>query len=423
MVFIACSNNKTDELKIALDIEDQDRYDELFEYYESLTGITVSATYGEDISKLIGTNDEPDIIKTSTVIVDSMKDSLVDLTTYLDDDESISKDDYYDNIIDALTIDDALYALPTSINTSLLYYNKTLFDESATELREAFDLDAGESVYPKADWSINDFKKAALILTKYNMVDDEPVYTQFGSDTQLRWWGEWLVYLYHFGGRFYEEGSNNHRVALTTDEAIRATEFFVKQSMGDVTEKFAPDAIELSSHFSFVNGNIAMIFGGHMGDWYSYNTIGLDWDIQVLPTSNVDPNITGGEISADAFGISIRSSKKEASFEFLKLWAGELGAEILYKNGKMGARKDMESIINGLPESEQLDIHEERVFDAIEKAIVLPKEKDFSKVLREMVMTEIYKLMYDGRGSETDIEKVLLDIEENVNQYYDGLYR
>ena len=254
------------------------------------------------------------------------------------------------------------------------------------------------------------------------MAGDEPVYTQFGSDTQLRWWGEWLVYVYHFGGSFYEEGSNNRRVDLTTEAVITATEFFVQKSMGDVTEKFAPDAIELSSHFSFVNGNIAMVFGGHMGDWYSYDTIGLDWDIQVLPTSEFDSEMTGGEISADAFGISIRSRHKEAAFEFLKLWAGELGAEILYENGKIGALKDMESIIDELPESNQLDIHVDRVFDAIDLAIVLPKEKDFSKVLREMVMTEIYKLMYDGRGSETDVVKVLEDIENRVNQYYIGLY-
>lgn len=421
LVFVSCSNS-TNELRIALDIEDQDRYDELFAYYQELTGISVIATYGEDVSKLIGTKNEPDIIKTSTVIVDSMKDSLIDLSSYLEKDEEISQDDYYESIINALTVDDKIYALPTSINTSLLYYNKTLFDESEAELRTAFNLDESEDVYPKASWSLEDFKKAALILTKYNLVGDNPVYTQFGADTQLRWWGEWLVYLYHFGGQFYEEGSNNHRVDLTSDEAIEATEFFVQKSMGDIENKFAPDAIELSSHFSFVNGNIAMIFGGHMGDWFSYETIGLDWDIQVLPTSSVDANITGGEISADAFGISVRSKNKEAAFTFLKLWAGPLGAEILYKNGKIGALKSMEDIINNLPEADQLDINIASVFLAIDKAKTLPKEKDFSKVLREMVMTEIYKLMYEGRGSETDVVKVLEEIKENVDQYYQGIY-
>ena len=54
----AC-NPKTDELKIALDIEDEGRYDELFEYYTNFTGVKVSATYGQDVSKLIGTKEAP----------------------------------------------------------------------------------------------------------------------------------------------------------------------------------------------------------------------------------------------------------------------------------------------------------------------------------------------------------------------------
>jgi hypothetical protein len=53
---------------------------------------------------------------------------------------------------------------------------------------------------------------------------------------------------------------------------------------------------------------------------------------------------------------------------------------------------------------------------------VLPSEKDFSKVMREMVMTELYRLMYSGRGSETDILAVLTRIKTNVDQYYRNVY-
>jgi ABC-type glycerol-3-phosphate transport system substrate-binding protein len=421
VAFVSCGQG-SNSLKIALDIEDEGRYDSLFADYLELTGVEVTATYGEDVSKLIGTKDEPDIIKTSTVIIDSMKDSLMDLTGFIDADDEISTDDYIDSLIEALTIDGKVYALPTSINTSLLYYNKALFDEKAEELRAAFELSESESVYPKADWTYQDYQTAGLVLTEYQQVGDELVYSQFGADTQLRWWGEWLIYLYHFGGTFYEADSNNHRVALTTDEAIAATEFFVKKSMGGPEEKFAPDAIELSSNFSFVSGNIAMIFGGHMGDWYSYDTLGLDWDIQVLPTPEDNLNASGGEISADAFGISVRSKNKDIAFDFLKLWTGETGAIKLYGNGKIGALKNMEELILSLPEEDQLDINISAVFNAIDLAMTLPKEKDFSKVMREMVMTEIYKLMYEGRGSETDVLKVLQGIKTNVDGYYQGLY-
>ena len=93
----------------------------------------------------------------------------------------------------------------------------------------------------------------------------------------------------------------------------------------------------------------------------------------------------------------------------------------MYKYGKVGALKSMETIIAGLPDNGQnfsIDV----VFRAIEKAITLPNEKDFSKVLREMVMGELYNLMYTGRGSETDIPLVLNRIKTNVDKYYFDLY-
>lgn len=410
-------------LKIALDIEDQGRYDELFSYFTEQTGIEIQATYGEDIAKLINTVDEPDIIKTSTTVVQSMQNVLMDLTDLINQDNEISTDDYIDSIMEALTIDGKVYALPTSINTSLLYYNKTLFDESATELRSALGLSESDSVYPQADWDYNDYQTAGVVLSHYTDNGDGTVsYDQFGAETQLNWWGEWLVYLYQMGGHFYEPGSDNHVLAITSPEAVAATTFFRNKSMGDVDTKFAPDAVEASSFFSFLSGNVAMIFGGHMGDWYSYDGIGLNWDVQVLPTPVGKPDARGGEISADAFGISRRSNKVAAAFSFLKMWTGEEGALKMYEYDKVGALKNMETLIDNLPQAQQKDINIHAVFDAMDKAVTLPDEKDFSKVMKTMVMTELYRLMYNGRGSETDVEGVLQTIKTNVDNYYQSLY-
>lgn len=409
-------------LQIALDVEDEGRYDELFAYFTAQTGYEIKATYGQDIGKLIGTKNEPDIIKTSTVLVSSMKNSLRDLSSLIDDSDVVSTDKYIDSLMDALTIDDKVYALPTSVNTSLLYYNKTLFDNSAADLRTALELGPSDSVYPQADWDYQDYQKAGVALSKYTGSMANPTYSQYGAETQLNWWGEWLVYVNQMGGSFYEPDSNNHICALTSQEAIAATTFFREKSMGDTNTKFAPDAIELTADASFMGGNVAMIFGGHMGDWYSYDALGLDWDIQVLPTPVGIPEARGGEISADAFGISVRSDNVKGAFAFLELWTGEQGALQMYKYGKVSALKNMEMLIATLPENEQKDISIDVVFDAMVKALTLPDERDFSKVMREMVMSEIYLLMYEGRGSKSDVVQVLTTIKNNVDAYYRGLY-
>lgn len=409
-------------LQIALDIEDEGRYDELFAYFTAETGYEIKATYGQDIGKLIGTRNEPDIIKTSTVLVSSMKDSLKNLNSLIEESTVVATDKYVDSLMSALTIDNKVYALPTSVNTSLLYYNKDIFDASANELRSALGLSNEESIYPQADWDYADYQTAGVVLSKYTGSSSSPSYYQYGAETQLTWWGEWLVYVNQMGGAFYEPDTNNHVCALTSSEAIAATTFFREKSMGDVTKKFAPDAIEMTADASFMGGNVAMIFGGHMGDWYSYDALGLNWDIQVLPTPVGDPEASGGEISADAFGISVRSDNVAGAFAFLELWTGEEGALQMYKYGKVSALKNMESLILALPESEQKDISIDVVFDAMDKALTLPNERDFSKVMREMVMSEIYLLMFEGRGSKSNVTEVLTTIKNNVDAYYRGLY-
>ena len=413
--FAGCQNS-AGALKIALDLEDEGRYDELFKYFTEKTGTKVSATYGQDISKLIGTANEPDIIKTSTVDILGMKESFLPLNNYIEK-SGMDTGDYIDSLIQALTIEGKVYALPTSINTSLLYYNKDMFDGSAEEIRAVLGLSENESVYPNDTWTWEDFRKAGIALTK----KEGDTYTQFGCETQIKWWGEWLVYVNQAGGSFYEDGSDNKVCALDSPEAREATEFFVKKSMGDETEKFAPNAVEAEGGFSFLSQKAAMILGGHTGDWYSYDALGLNWDIAVLPTPVDNPDARGGEISADAFGISVRSKKTDDAFEFLKLWAGEEGALKMYTNNKIGALKNMRELIASLPEKDQNGRDMDAFFSAVDKAVTLPAEQDFSKVCREIALSELYKLLITGRGSETDVSAVLARIKTNVDNYYKNL--
>jgi len=104
------------------------------------------------------------------------------------------------------------------------------------------------------------------------------------------------------------------------------------------------------------------------------------------------------------------------------VWTGEEGALQMFKYGKVSALKNMDELINTLPNDQQKDINIEAVFSAIEKALTLPRERDFAKVMREMVMSELYLLMYDGRGSKSDVGEVLTTIKNNVDAYYRGLY-
>lgn len=417
LLFGACSRKDDGLLTIAFDIEDKDRYDDFFARFERLNpDIEIKAIYGQDIAKLIGTDEEPDLFKTGDAYIEGIARSYLPLDDMIASDESIDLSDYHENIIDSLRVDGKLYALPTSINTSLLYYNKTLFDESAESLRAVLDLEPYESVYPRADWTYDEFVKAGVALTKYTGSGVERTYTQFGAETQSTWWGEWLIYVRHFGGDFFTD-TDNRRSALDSSAALEGTRFMYDKSMGDDDEKFAPSIFD--PELSFAGGTVAMIFGGHMGDWLSYNKLGLDWDIEVLPTPPGRPDASGGEISTDAFGISARTGIPEKAFRFLKYWVSEEGAKAMYAQGKIGALKAMPEIARTFDQEERgRPYNIDAVFEAMEIAMPLPREKDFERVSRQYVMNQIQIML---SGNQTP-EQAMTNAHRAVNTYYENLY-
>jgi hypothetical protein len=93
----------------------------------------------------------------------------------------------------------------------------------------------------------------------------------------------------------------------------------------------------------------------------------------------------------------------------------------MYINNKMSALKNLDEIIKELPLEQQGKINMDAFFTAVNKAVTLPNEAYFSKVCKEQVMSELYRLFITGVGSETNISSVLLRAKTNVDNYYKNL--
>jgi len=111
---------------------------------------------------------------------------LLDLTPYV---EKYHAWDYLRQIYPALLnfhiVDGKLYGVPYNLNTSVLYYNRTLFD------REGL-------AYPTEDWTWKELLEAAQRLTKR---DARGRLIQAGLVSQfIRFWALWN------GARFWNEG-------------------------------------------------------------------------------------------------------------------------------------------------------------------------------------------------------------------------
>ncbi|MCK7484305.1 MAG: hypothetical protein MZU97_01180 [Bacillus subtilis] len=243
-------------------------------------------------------------------------------------------------------------------------------------------------------------------------------YTRFGAETQLNWWGEWLVYLQPSGRHLLSstEPTTTSPPSIAPKRIARDHRFIAPKSMGDAQTKFAPDADRSRQFgFSFSHGNVAMIFGGHMGDWYAYDVLGSGLGHPgACPNPSDVPTRGAAKSPRTRSGSRFEARRTEAGLPLSQAVGGRSRrAGNVSSQGKIGALKNMEAIDRrpaGRTNSTTSTIT--ALFDAIESSgHACPAEKDFAKVMREMVMTEIYKLMFTGRGSETDVAVVL-----NTNQ-------
>lgn len=98
----------------------------------------------------------PDVFWThsNTVQLYMDNDVLLKLNDYIDKDDAIDLDNYYEGIVKLYTrADGNVYALPKDHDTIALLYNKAIFDKYGVE-------------YPTADWTWEDMYEAAKAITE-----------------------------------------------------------------------------------------------------------------------------------------------------------------------------------------------------------------------------------------------------------------
>ncbi len=359
-------------VSVCIDIQAKTIFNQFIaRFEEKFPDIEINALYGKDQNALIAANQAPDLLKTGDLYVVSQKDLFADLTAYIERDKAAFKpEDFYPNAYNSLNVDGKQLALPSFFNVGLLYYNKTLFDESGI-------------AYPTADWTQEDFISAAQALTK--MEGDKVV--QWGSSTVLGWWGEWLIHVRQAGGDWMVDG----KCALDTPEAIAGLDFFFQRTTKG-QYKFAPSPTD-DALGGFAGGKTAMEYGGHTGLWVSYNAIsGFNWDIAVLP-KGLKTNV-GAEFAVDAYGMYKESKNPDATWEFLKFWTGTEGAELMSDMGRPAARMSVAETVKAIPMEERANPKSiEALFDAVATGLTLPTDPNFINCTQQVVQPYIDKML------------------------------
>ena len=354
-----------------------------------------ASQYHIKLKTLIAARQAPDLIYCGDVWVAYLMPFLQDLTELVQRDrDEIDLDDFYPEVLAGCQHKGRFYYLPRFFNISLLYYNKTLFDEAWEP-------------YPAASWTWEDYIAAGQRLTRRG--DDGEVVT-WGSDMMLGWWGEWLIFVRQAGGDMFD--ANISRCTLDSPEAALGMQFYL--------DKVYKHGISPKPGFGPANGfasnKMAMLWGGHTGAWVFYNEIeGLDWDIQILPQGPVTR--CGGEIAMDAFGVYKDSKCPEAAWRVLKFISSKEGIRRHVKMGFLSTRKSVAEELLFAPDRKEHPANVKAVYEAMKYAKPIPRSPDYIEIATDVIQPEIDRMVHEN----SSVAEACRKATEAANRFMDVL--
>ena len=157
---------------------------------------------------------------------------LMNLNDYIENDDAIDMDNYFDGITELYTKDDVHYAIPKDHDTIAIVYNKAIFDKYGVE-------------YPSEDWTWEDFASAAQEITDKGADDGVyGTYCNVGNNQDT-----WYNIIYSYGGEVITPDKT--KSGYDEDSTIEAMKF--------VADKILPASL-LASTIAPALRNISLLF-------------------------------------------------------------------------------------------------------------------------------------------------------------------
>ena len=283
-------------------MEQTKRFNELHpEMFVRYNPISSGRGYTAKILSLAVGNVLPDIffVPAGSELDFAQRDILLDLTPYVEKDKG-----YFSQIpsylIDFMRYKDGIYGMPGNLGTHCLYYNKKLFDEEGIS-------------YPDENWTWDDFKEAAIKLTKR---DSRGVAYQFGTVLP-----DWVTLSYSFGGEIWNK--DRTKSVFNSQENIKAFTFYQ-----DLYRKYkvAPSPFKAKDEGGdiqgFLAGRVAMFEGiTHERQTLRFaNKERVEWSLVPIPEVK---GITKGPLMRYLrIGVSAKTKHPDAAVELLKFIVG-----------------------------------------------------------------------------------------------------
>ena len=304
----------------------------------------IPQNYFQKIHLLFASNTAPDVIFINNLYLPLYANRLEELTSDVSG--------FYPQAINAMSIDNKLYAIPRDISNLVIYYNKDMFKR--------------KGIKTDNKWTFDDFLKAAIKLTDKETFgisyEDDPYYL--------------LPYLMSMGGGILPD-------EITTDNSQEAIRFYTNLRYKYHVAPLKSESASATMAQLFLQERIAMYLSGRWMVPKFRQECKFDWDIINFPNGK-----KGSIVQADSSGwaISKSSKNKDAAKKFIDYLSSKESIEKFTKSGLIvPARVDVKIADGQKPESSQIFL------DIIEHSKPTPVTKNYREIINQLKSDLEYK--------------------------------
>lgn len=235
------------------------------------------------------------------------------LGPYLEASSQIQHNDFFEKALAAFSWQGVVNCIPQNIASSVVYYNKTLFDQH-------------EVPYPSDSWNWEEFAQTAKALTKDTDGDGQIDQWGMGSEAGAI---RLAPFIWMNGGDLVDNVEEPTRLTLDTPETRAALEWFMSLSN---ELQVVPDATSKLHRDRFIEGSLAMFIDSRR-ETPSFRLVDhFDWDVVPLPTPPGKAKVN--VLHSDAFSMAAASKDKRAAWAFIEYANAQLGQSYLAESGR-----------------------------------------------------------------------------------------
>jgi len=268
------------------------------------------SSYFDKIQTMMAANDAPDVMFLHTIPSWATKGVLQDLTDFISE-SKFPFEAYNQELLSTFSYKGKIYGFPRDNDTTVLFYNKDLFDEAGV-------------AYPDYSWDWDKLLDASLKLTKR---DSKGRTIQYALVLERNKWHLWV---YMNGGRLVDDLGNPTKCLLYERKAVEAIEF-LRDLVLDY--KVIPSPAGLAQLGSaaelFTTGRVAMVMSNAAQISSFLTNKDLNFGISPLPYRERRANGLGGA----GFVMYSKSKYKEEAWKFMEFLCGPEGQSIFAKSG------------------------------------------------------------------------------------------